>query len=171
MISGYAELMTNRSLLRYAAVLGFFYAAIFANIAGAPFAIINHFGLSPGSYSLVFSAGIFGLMAANAVNARLVKRIGSDRVLLVGAFGAAVFGTALLLTSVAGFGGIATYIAFQFLFTAMNGLILANGVAGALASVQTKAGAASALVGAISMVPACWVPRRSACWPTAPIFP
>lgn len=148
-ISGYAELLTNGSLMRYAAVIGCFYAAVFANIAGAPFALIHYFGLSPQAYSLVFAAGIVGLMAANTVNARLVRRIGSDRMLLIGTLGAAVFGLALFLASVAGIGGAAAFIALQFLFAAMNGFILANGVAGALASVQTKAGSASAVVGAI----------------------
>jgi MFS transporter, DHA1 family, multidrug resistance protein len=148
-ISGYGELLINRQLLSYAAVIGCFYAAIFANIAGAPFALIHDFGLSPQSYSLIFSAGIAGLMAANAINARLVMRFGINRMLLVGAGGASLFGAGLLLTSLAGIGGVAAFVVLQFLFTAMNGFILANGVAGALSSIQTKAGSASALVGAI----------------------
>lgn len=148
-ISGYAELLANRRLLRYAAVIGFFYAAIFASIAGTPFALIQHFGLSPQSYSLIFSSSIAGLMAANAINARLVGRVSSDRMLFVGTLGAAVFGTVLFLISLGDIGGVTAFVAVQLLFTAMNGLILANGVAGALASVQTKAGSASAVVGAI----------------------
>lgn len=148
-IAGYGELLRNRQLIGYAAVVGFFYAAIFANIAAAPFALIHYYGLSPQSYGLVFSAGIIGLMGANAVNARLVKHAGSDRMLLVGAAGAALFGATMLLTAAANIGGVIAFVALQFLFAALNGFILANGVAGAMASVQTRAGTASAVVGAI----------------------
>lgn len=148
-ISGYGEILTNPRLLAYAAVIGFFYVAIFASVAGTPFVLIEYFGATPRTYSLIFSAGIIGLMGANAFNARLVSRIGSNQMLRLGALGAAVFGLALLVTSLADIGGVVAFVVLQFLFTAMNGLILANGVAGALASVQTKAGSASAVVGAI----------------------
>lgn len=149
MISGYAEILAHMRLLGYAGVIGFFYAAIFASVAGTPFVLIEYYGATPQVYSLVFSAGIVGLMGANTINARLVDRVGSDRMLRFGAGGAAVFGLALVLTSVTGIGSVAAFVVLQFLFTAMNGLILANGVAGALASVRTRAGSASAVVGAI----------------------
>lgn len=60
-----------------------------------------------------------------------------------------MFGCALALVTVTGFAGVAGLIVTQFLFSAMNGLILANAVAGALSSVDRRAGAASAVVGAI----------------------
>jgi DHA1 family bicyclomycin/chloramphenicol resistance-like MFS transporter len=148
-ISGYGEILTNTRLLAYAAVIGFFYAAIFASVAGTPFVLIEYFGESPQTYSLIFSAGIIGLMGANTLNARFVNRVGSDQMLRLGALGAAVFGLALLVTSLAEMGGVVAFVVLQFLFTAMNGLILANGVAGALASVDTRAGSASAVVGAV----------------------
>jgi DHA1 family bicyclomycin/chloramphenicol resistance-like MFS transporter len=148
-ISGYGEILTNTRLLAYAAVIGFFYAAIFASVAGTPFVLIEYFGESPQTYSLIFSAGIIGLMGANTLNARFVNRVGSDQMLRLGALGAALFGLALLVTSLADMGGVVAFVVLQFLFTAMNGLILANGVAGALASVDTRAGSASAVVGAV----------------------
>lgn len=148
-IAGYRSVLSNRTLLGYAAAVGFYYVGVFANIAGGAFAYISYHGLSPQSYGLVFSAGVFGLMAANFANARLVTRVGSNRMLLVGAIGAAVFGVALVIVTSTDFGGVGGLVVAQFLFTAMNGLILANGVAGALASVSERVGAASAVVGAI----------------------
>jgi DHA1 family bicyclomycin/chloramphenicol resistance-like MFS transporter len=148
-ISGYREVFRNRVLVGYAAAVGFFYAGVFANIAGGAFAYIGFHGLSPQAYGVVFSSGVLGLMAANFVNARLVLRFGSDNLLLFGAAGAAVFGLALALVTATNLTGVAGLIAAQFLFTAMNGLILANGVAGALSSVHQRAGTASALLGAI----------------------
>jgi DHA1 family bicyclomycin/chloramphenicol resistance-like MFS transporter len=136
-------------LLGYAAAVGFFYVGVFANIAGGAFAYISYHRLSPELYGLVFSSGVLGLMATNLINSRLVTRFGSDSMLLVGATGAALFGTALALVTITGLGGVASLIVTQFLFTAMNGLILANAIAGALSSVHQRAGAASAVVGAI----------------------
>jgi DHA1 family bicyclomycin/chloramphenicol resistance-like MFS transporter len=69
-IAGYGELLGNRQLLFYAAAIGFFYAGVFANIAGGAFAYISFYGLSPQAYGLVFSSGVIGLMGANIANAR-----------------------------------------------------------------------------------------------------
>ena len=148
-LMGYGALLQNRTFLGYAAVVGCFYAGVFANIAGAPFAYISYHHLSPNLYALLFAAGVFGLMIANVINSRLVLRVGSGRMLLVGAIGAAVFGTAVALVTRTDFGGIYGLIPALFLFGSMNGFILANAVAGALSSVATRTGAASALVGAI----------------------
>ncbi|MER8390006.1 multidrug effflux MFS transporter [Mesorhizobium sp. M0166] len=148
-VAGYGEVLRNRVLVGYAAAVGFYYVGVFANIAGGAFAYIAYHGLSPELYGLVFSSGVLGLMATNFINSRLVVRFGSDRMLLAGAVGAAAFGAALALVTATGIGGVVSLIVTQFLFTAMNGLILANAVAGALSSVQRRAGAASAVVGAI----------------------
>ena len=128
--AGYRELLRNRQLVGFSAVLGFFYVGIFASIAGTPFAYICYHGLSPRLYALLFAAGVFGLMAANIVNARLVTRVGSNRMLLVGTVGAAVFGAAAALVTGTGWGGIYSLVPALFLFTSMNGLIAANAVAG-----------------------------------------
>ena len=148
-LSGYGALLSNRSLMAYAGAIGFFYFGLFANIAGGPFAFIRFHHLSPTIDGVVFSSGVVGLMIANLLNARLVKVVGSDRMLLVGCAGAAVFGVAQWLVSITNFEGVYGLIGAQFLFGSMNGLILANSVAGALSSVRTRAGAASAVVGAI----------------------
>ena len=85
---------------------------------------------------------------ANAVNARLVVGIGSERMLIAGAASAALFRGALAIVVLSG-AGVWGLIVTQFLFSSMNGLILANGVTGALSTITKRAGAASAVVGAI----------------------
>lgn len=148
--AGYVALLRQRRLMGYAAAGGFFYAGVFAYVAGTPFAFIEYHGLSPQLYGLVFAAGTAGLMLANTVNARLVTRIGSDRMLRAGAVGAAVMGVLVALAASTGWGGIVGLAGALFLFVSMNGFIIANVVSGALASVAgPRVGAASALVGAI----------------------
>lgn len=148
-IAAYREPLRNRVLMGYAAAVGFFYAGVFANIAGGSFAYISYHHRSPEFFGILFAASSLGLMATNFLNSRLVTRFGSDRMLLVGATGAAVFGTAVALVTMFDIGGVYGLIPTQFLFTAMNGFVLANAVAGALSSVRERAGAASAVVGAI----------------------
>jgi DHA1 family bicyclomycin/chloramphenicol resistance-like MFS transporter len=148
-VAGYVALFRNRRLLGYAAAGGFFYAGVFAYIAGTPFAFISYHGLSPQAYGFVFAAGIVGLMVANFVNSRLVLRLGSDRLLMFGTAGAAAAGCAAAFAGITDLGGLWSLAAALFIFVSVNGFIIANAVAGALASVSDRAGSASALVGAI----------------------
>ncbi|HWJ72780.1 MAG TPA: multidrug effflux MFS transporter [Kaistia sp.] len=148
-LGDYPPLLRNRLLIGYAAAIGFYYCGIFANIAGGAFAFISYHHLSPQQYGLVFASGVVGVMAANMVNVRLVTRIGSDRLLIIGASGAALCGLGLAIVTMTDFGGVWGLLAGQLLFATANGLILANAVAGGLSSVHHKAGTASALLGAI----------------------
>src|SRR3954451_20920577 len=72
-ISNYGTLLRQRRLIGYAATGGFFYSGIFAYIAGTPFAYISYYHVPPQLYGLLFGAGIVGIIAANLINARLVK--------------------------------------------------------------------------------------------------
>ena len=147
--AGYGTLISNRQLLGYSAAIGFFSAGVFAMVAGTPFAYISYHHVSPQVYGLLFASGIIGLMITNVINARLVTRFGSNRMLLVGTIGATLSGATVALVTGTGWGGIFGLVVAVFLFTSMNGFILANAVAGALASTPTRTGAASAVVGAI----------------------
>lgn len=139
----------NRGLMTRAGALGFYYLGVFAGISGAPFAYITYHGLTPQAYALVFGSGIVGLMAANMVNSRLVTTLGSERMLRIGILGAVVTGLAFAAVTATGWQGVAGLVAVNLGFTAMNGLIAANAVAGALSSVKRAAGSASAVVGAL----------------------
>jgi len=141
--------MMDRRIIGYATVGGFFYGGVYAYIAGTPFAYIDYYHVSPQSYGLLFALGIAGIMIANQVNARLVKRIGSDRLMRAGALMAAVAGIWLLIDSWSGLGGLTGLVTPLFVFCAAAGLIVANSIVGALNSFPTVAGAVSALIGAL----------------------
>ena len=96
-LANYASLLRNKRFLAYAGAVGAFYAALFASIAGTPFAYITYHGTSPELYAVLFASGIIGLMLANFINARLVVHAGSDRLLLFGIFGAVLLGVAVPL--------------------------------------------------------------------------
>ena len=83
------------------------------------------------------------------INARLVPRHGSERLLRRGTGLAAIAGLALAVAAWTGWGGLAGLVGPLLLFIAAAGFIIANSIAGALAGFPDRAGAASALVGAI----------------------
>ena len=148
-LAAYGQLLRDRRLLAYAGVGGFFYGGTFGSIAASPFAYITLHHVAPQLYGLLFGAGIVGIMATSTLNGRLVMRIGSDRLLLLGAGAAALAAMALAVAAWTGWGGLAGLAAPMFVFVASTGFIGANAAAGALSGFPEWAGAASALFGAI----------------------
>lgn len=145
----YGRLVSNRRLLGFAAAGGFFYAGVYAYIAGTPFAFIEYYRVPPQLYGVLFALGIVGIMAANIVNARLVVRFGSRRLLQIGAAGAGACGLVLFVTGSTGWGGLAGLAIPLFVYVSWAGLIVANSIGGALQDFPDSAGTVSALVGAL----------------------
>lgn len=145
----YGLLLRDRRLIAYAGAGGFFYAGMFAYIAGTPFAYITYHHVPPALYGLLFALGIVGIMATNMANARFVARFGSDRLLAAGTMVAALSGVVLALCAWFGWGGLWGLVVPLFVFVSATGFIVANSIAGALADFPERAGAVSALIGAI----------------------
>lgn len=148
-ISRYGALAGDARLLAYAGVGAFFYGGVYAYIAGTPFAFITYHHVPSQLYGVLFAAGILGIMATNMVNARLVLRLGSFRLLQVGAAGAALAGVVSGVAAWAGWGGLFGLAVPLLVFVSFSGLIVANSIAGALTRFPDRAGAVSAFVGAV----------------------
>jgi len=145
----YGELLRHRQLLGYAGAGGFFYGGTFAYIAGSPFAYISYHHVAPRFYGLLFGAGAIGVMLSNLINARLVKRLGSDALMRAGSAGAALTSIWLALDAWTDWGGLFGLAIPLFLFVSTTGFIVANSIAGALNLFPQRAGAVSALVGSM----------------------
>jgi DHA1 family bicyclomycin/chloramphenicol resistance-like MFS transporter len=145
----YVQLLRQRRVIGYAVAGAFFYAASFAYIAGSPFAYISYYNVPPRLYGLLFGLGVIGIMASNLINARLVMRLGGAALLRFGTSGAALAGLFLALNAHTGWGGLAGLVVPLFALTSCTGFIVANSIAGALATFPERAGAVSALAGAL----------------------
>ena len=145
---GYGTLLRDPAMFAYIGAGGFFYGGMFAYIAGSPFAYVTFHHVSPQAYGLLFALGIVGIMASNTVNARLVPRFGSDRLIRLGTAGGAAAGLVLAVTARTGWGGLPGLVLPLFAFASALGFIVANSIAGALSRRPDRAGAVSALVGA-----------------------
>ena len=148
-VRSYVHLLGDRHILGFAATGACLYFGVFAYVAGSPFAYIAYYGLTPRTYGLVFGSGILGIMATNLINARFVTRFGFVTMLRWGASFTAISGVWAAFAAWTGFGGLPGLVAPLFVFIAMNGLVVANSIAGALAAFPRRAGTVSALVGAL----------------------
>ncbi|HEV2571901.1 MAG TPA: Bcr/CflA family multidrug efflux MFS transporter [Beijerinckiaceae bacterium] len=145
----YGELLRQRQVLGYAGAGGFFYAGMYAYVAGTPFAYISYYHVPPQLYGLLFGIGIIGIMATNLVNSRIVARFGGARLLAHGTKAAALAGIVMAVMAWTGWGGLWGLVLPLFVFVSATGFIVANSIAGALADFPERAGTVSALVGAI----------------------
>lgn len=148
-LADYVSLFRDARLVGYALAGGFFYGGIYTFVIGTPFAYIDYYHVSPQAYGLLFGVNIIGMMAANFTNARLLRKIGSERLFHFGTWVLAISGVTVALNARFGWGGLAGLVVPLFFYMSMNGFIVANSVAGALSSFPHKAGAASSLVGAM----------------------
>ncbi len=145
----YLQLVRDPRLIGYAVSGGFFYAGVYAFIVGTPFAYIDYYHVSPQAYGWLFAINILGMMMANFVNGQLLNRVDSERIFHLGTWALAFVGVALSVCVWFGWGGIWGVVVPVLFYVSLNGFIVANSVAGALAFFPKRAGAASSLIGAM----------------------
>jgi DHA1 family bicyclomycin/chloramphenicol resistance-like MFS transporter len=146
---GYRELFRHPRLLAYAGTGGCLYGGMFAYVAGTPGAYISHHHVSAQLYGFLFALGIVGIMVANQINSRLVSRFGINRMIRVGAVLATLAGAAAALAAWHDWGGLWGLVTPLFFFASATGFIVANAIVGAMDIYSERAGAVSALIGAI----------------------
>lgn len=145
----YAQILRNRHVMGHALAVGLYYIGMFGYIAGSPSVFIDHFGVSPVTYGLVFASGVVGIFCMNLLNSKIVARAGTARLLRVGAALTVVFGVLTALTAVTGLGGVWGVYLPMMAFIAMSGLIMPNALSGAMEGAGRNAGAIAAMCGAI----------------------
>jgi len=142
-------LLRDRRLLGLIGAGGCFYGGVYAYIAGSPFAYIGYHHVPAQLYGFLFGSGIIGIMIANTVNSRLVAHVSGGALLVGGAGAAALSGAATTLAAWFDIGGVWGLAIPLLVFVAANGFIVANSIAAALDRFPDRAGAVSALVGAL----------------------
>ena len=149
MITGYGALMGNRRFIGYALCGGFGFAGMFSYISGSPFVFIDVFGFSEHTFGLLFGLNVVALMLGSAVNAQLVGRYGSDRMLTAGCLLSAVMGSVMVVTISFDLSNPIALLVPLFLFMPSVMITGANATAGGLAIFPNQAGTAAAFMGAM----------------------
>lgn len=150
-VSAFGVLARDRWFVGCAFASSLTFAAMFAYIAGSPFVLQERYGLSPTGFSVVFAVNALGIVGAALLGNRLVGRVASRRLLVLGLVAGCSGGVGLLLAVVLG-AGLPAVLPSLFVIVAINGLVLPNATALGLSHHADIAGSASALLGVLSFV-------------------
>ncbi|HEY7609518.1 MAG TPA: multidrug effflux MFS transporter [Alphaproteobacteria bacterium] len=148
----YLSFLGERSFLAYVAATGFTYAAMLSFHSLSAFVLIEQMGVRTGHYGYWFLGIVLGYVAGAFTVGRLHGRIAGDRLIAIG-LGFEVAGAALL--AALGWARVDApwaVIGPMVLFMYGAGFVFPNAAAGAIAPYQTKAGAASALLGFVQFM-------------------
>lgn len=147
----YGGLVQHRRFVAFALSGGMGSATMFAYIVASPRLFIEHFGVSPQSYGLIFGFNALSLIVGSQVSARLLKTHGPEKLLpwaLSAMMSAGLSALALILM-----GWITMPLIMlcmmSFMFT--QGFVGPNTAAMALSDQGHQLGSASAMMGTITM--------------------
>jgi len=127
-------------------------AGFFVFLAGSPFVLINHYGLSPTQYSLAFGFNAFAFIGASQFTAQVGRRVGLVPMVKFAASASGLFMAALLAYYLLGGDRLGVLIALFFIASAFMGLVIPTVSVLALEAHGPIAGTASALMGTLQML-------------------
>lgn len=151
LIGTFAVFLSSPVFMGYAGAVSFVFAGMIVYTALAPFVFIEGFGLTPDAFGLLFVFIVLGFLAGTLSAGRLTMRLGIERMVLAGIVLALLGGGTMVALALAGLNGSPAVIAPMMVFLAGMGIVLPNGMAGAMAPFPRAAGAASALMGFTQM--------------------
>ncbi|MDP2227298.1 MAG: Bcr/CflA family multidrug efflux MFS transporter [Moraxellaceae bacterium] len=160
----YAALFADKSFMRYTLTSSLAFTGMFAYIAGSPHVLMQLHGISPQHYGWFFGSNALGLIAASQLNARLLRRLDMTVLLQRGVLAAALAGASLALLALADVLALPLLLAGLFVYISSLGFISPNASAAALATQGSKAGTASALMGALQFVMATLAGASMSLW-------
>jgi len=146
---GYLALLRHRSFLAYLAILTISYAGLFAWISGAAVVLEGVYGMSAVTFGFTFALGAAGYMIGSASAARLVQRLGLDRMMGFGVTLLAAGSFALAAIVAARIPDGLWLIVAMALYLAGLGLAMPQAMAGALTPFPDRAGMAASLLGLV----------------------
>lgn len=151
LLANYATLLSHRVYIGYVATISACYCVIFSFISGSAFVLIEVVGLSPDLFGYCFATIVIGYMTGTFLSGRLGRRVGLERLILVGTILGTLGGGAMAAFAWTGHVSVATIVLPQMLAMVGVGLVFPNCQAGAIGPFPQMAGAASALAGFFQM--------------------
>jgi MFS transporter, DHA1 family, multidrug resistance protein len=172
-LRSYRLVARNPAYLAYLGITAASYAGLFVWISAAAFVLQDLYRLSPLDFGIAFALGSVGYMTGSALAARVVVTTGLDGVLGIGAATCAAGGIGMVLAVACGLPSSLALVFPMAIYLAGLGMVLPQGIAGALTPFPERAGAASSLFGFVqqSVAALCgavvgWLLGQSA-WPLA----
>lgn len=151
-LRGYGLLLRDGHYLGLVFIGATAMAGFFVYLAGSPFVLINHYGLTPTQYSLAFSLNAVAFIGAAQFTSPLGRRFGLVRLVKFAATASGTVMAVLLSFYLLGGDRLAVLIALYFIASAFMGLVIPTASVLALEEHGAIAGTASALMGTLQML-------------------
>jgi DHA1 family bicyclomycin/chloramphenicol resistance-like MFS transporter len=164
LLGNYALIIRNRTFLGFMLCLSLGFGALFTWISNSAFVVIDHFGVAPERFGLVFGVVILGYVAGAYGGSRAGMRFGLSAATGIGSAICAVAGCGLLLAGWSGLGGLYAITALMAVSFFGAGLAIPQGTAGGLGPFPERAASAAALLGFIQMMTGLLVNALSSLW-------
>jgi DHA1 family bicyclomycin/chloramphenicol resistance-like MFS transporter len=146
-LTEYATILRHPRFATYTFAGALSFAGLFTYVAGSPVIFRVGFGLSAGTFSVIFAVLAAGFIGASQVNVLLLRRYTSETIFLRALLVQVVTGCLFLGGAAAGWCGLEATLVLLFVFLACIGLTNPNASALALSPFTRNAGSASALLG------------------------
>jgi len=143
----YRSVLEHRGFLAHLAIITSTFVGLYAWVSGASIVIQGVYGLSPLTFGATYAFGALGYMLGTNIAARIVMRLGLDRMIGIGAAIMAAGGLTMTAVVALGLADVAWLVAGMTIYLAGMGLAMPQTMAGALTPFPDRAGTASSLVG------------------------
>lgn len=149
-LQAYLALLREPRLVGYALAGALNGATLFTYIASSPDLLIRIYGIAPAAFGWVFGLNAIGIIGSNQVNRFVLRRRTPDQVLARASLISVGFALLLMIAALTGVGGRWSVLPLLLMLLSSYGFLQGNTMAGALNVDPRRAGAISALMGAVS---------------------
>ncbi|MDN5848222.1 MAG: multidrug effflux MFS transporter [Nitrococcus sp.] len=147
----YGYLFRHRVYVGYTLTCAFTFAGLFAFLSGASFVLIGFFGVAEQHFGYYFTLAVGGYVVGTMFAGQLTRRLGINRLLLIGCVIATLGGTLMVVLALAQVYTVLAVMLPMMLYMVGVGIVLPQSLAGAIAPFPQMAGSASALLGVVQM--------------------
>ncbi|MDT0502109.1 MULTISPECIES: Bcr/CflA family multidrug efflux MFS transporter [unclassified Halomonas] len=148
-LGNYVSVLRDRRAMGFIAAASMTFAGLFAFVTASPFLYLEHFGLTPSLYPLVFGVNVVIMVAANRLNIRLLRWYTPLQNLRLGLGVQLVAGLGLALVVATGLESLVTMVPLIMLFAGTIGLVAPNAITSLLDRFPHMSATAAALQGSI----------------------
>ncbi|MCH4812069.1 multidrug effflux MFS transporter [Vreelandella neptunia] len=148
-IRNYASVLKHREGMGYICAVAASFAGLFAFVTASPFLYLDYFGLSPGTYPLVFGVNVLVIALSNRVNIHLLRKRTPQQNLRLGLLIQLIAALGLVLVTALNMASLFIVVPLIMLFTGMIGLITPNAISSLLDHFGHISATATALLGGI----------------------
>lgn len=147
----YDGLLSSKIFRFFAMRNAFAYGGLFAFITGSSYYIQTRFELTPKLFGFAFAFVVLGYLTGTLLSARYGGRLGSYKMIFVGACFQLVGGLGMIGLHVIGAFHVVQIVVPMYLYLLGNGIIMPQSQAGSMHDFPHKAGAASSLAGVMQV--------------------